>query len=373
MVNWDPVDQTVLANEQVSPTGHSWRSGALVEQKELLQWFFKTTHYQEALLDDLKSLENTWPERVITMQKNWIGRSQGATIHFGLARDGKVLDGKMDIFTTRADTLYGTQFMALSPSHRLVQEAAEKDEELKEFLKEVTGTPDDFKSKRGYLLKGLSAINPLTSESLPVFCAPYVIGDYGSGALMGVPGHDARDYEFWNENLPGNPVKIVVQPKEPCETSSDLYTGHGVLTGECGKHTGMDSRKAAKDIVRHLGDAAQLETRYKLRDWLVSRQRYWGTPIPVVHCGSCGVVPLPDDQLPVKLPENLKIKARGGNPLAQVEEWLHTTCPSCNGPATRETDTMDTFVDSSWYWARYLDVTNEKEYVSLFAWICINP
>ncbi|TGZ84702.1 leucyl-tRNA synthetase [Ascodesmis nigricans] len=368
VVNWDPVDQTVLANEQVSPTGHSWRSGALVEQKELLQWFFKTTQYQKALLDDLDALKDGWPERVVTMQKNWLGRSQGATIHFGLEQDGVKMDDSetLEVFTTRADTLYGTQFMALSPSHRLVREAAEKDEKLKEFLDIVVATQDDFKSKNGYLLKGLSAINPLTLQSLPVFCAPYVIGDYGSGALMGVPGHDSRDYDFWNSNLPGNPVKIVVEPAEQQNQpeSSPLFMGHGKLTTICGRHAGMDSREAALDIVNSLGPKGRLEIRYKLRDWLVSRQRYWGTPIPMIHCDSCGIVPVPEDQLPVKLPENPEMSARGGNPLTKIEEWLNTECPSCHKPAKRETDTMDTFVDSSWYWARYLDVKNETELCS---------
>lgn len=355
-VNWDPVDETVLANEQVSPSGHSWRSGALVEKKELEQWFFRITAFKEQLLEDLESLKDTWPERVRTMQRNWIGKSVGAKVRFPVVERSEVVE----VFTTRLDTLLGVQYLALSVSHPLVCRLAETNENLKRFIDNTkTGRSEEgVKSKRGFCLAGVVATNPLDPAALlPIFVADYVLDGYGEGAVMGVPGHDTRDHAFWRENCPGKEIKTVVEPSSSKEPSYDIFTDHGVLT--CGEYKGLTSAEAHQKFLEKLGtEWAEETTQWRLRDWLVSRQRYWGTPIPIIHCSSCGTVPVPEKDLPVLLPEGINIRGRGGSPLASAEEWVNVACPSCGELAQRDTDTMDTFIDSSWYWARYIDPKN---------------
>lgn len=355
-VNWDPVDMTVLANEQVSPSGHSWRSGALVEQKELEQWFIKTTAFQEELEADLEVLKESWPESVITMQRNWLGKSEGASVRF----DVKGEEGKLvEVFTTRPDTLYGVQFVAVSTEHEAVKRQMIGDASLRNFVQDVEKEGDE-KSKRGYKLD-VKVVHPLTEEEIPVVCAPYVLPGYGTGAVMGVPGHDTRDWDFWHLNFPGEPVKVVIKPEDGSAAPNDsAFTSRGLLSPLCGPHAGLTSSEATTKIVSQLSTTGHgtPHTTWRLRDWLVSRQRYWGAPIPMIHCHSCGTVPVPSSDLPITLPTSITITSRGGNPLASAEDWVNCRCPSCSGPAKRETDTMDTFVDSSWYWARFLDPKN---------------
>ena len=383
IVNWDPVDRTVLANEQVDANGMSWRSGAKVEKKMLKQWFFKISEFREALLEDLDLLskEQRWPERVIAMQRNWLGRSKGAEVRFPVLsiEKGREFEG-VQAFTTRPDTLYGVQYVALASNHAIVTELAKTDANLTAFLKSMPDLPAD--SKVGYLLKSIRAINPLafapstpdaTKASLPIYVAPYVLGDYGHGAVMGVPGHDNRDFGFWAENT-GKPVRTVVQAENAeaaaaamaaDKSSKEAFVHHGVLTEASGPYAGKTSAQASEEIVKLLqdnGEVAKPTETWRLRDWLVSRQRYWGTPIPIIHCDSCGAVPIPVEDLPVKLPEvkDHWLKGKVGNPLEGAEEWKNCACPKCSGPAKRDTDTMDTFVDSSWYFARFTDPHNAE-------------
>jgi leucyl-tRNA synthetase len=377
LVNYDPWDKTVLANEQVDSNGMSWRSGALVQQIKLRQWFFKLTEFKHALLDDLDYLAEgaKWPERVLSQQRNWIGYSRGARIKFALeGTDGT--SSAVHVFTTRPDTLYGVKYIALSFSHPLVVDQAARSPALQKFLdRRASFTPD---SKAGFELP-FQAINPLAvrgfteAESLPVFAAPYVLDNYGEGAVMGVPAHDSRDSSFWKLHRPFRyPLVDVIGPADTGYTSAplapgqkmELFTSDGILTNACGTHTGLTSKQAREAIVASLsedGFAEAVET-WRLRDWLVSRQRYWGTPIPIIHCPSCGAVPVPTTDLPVILPPvDSSIKGQKGNPLDHVEDWVNCKCPTCNGPAKRETDTMDTFVDSSWYFMRFPDAHNETE------------
>lgn len=383
LVNYDPVDKTVLANEQVDVNGFSWRSGAKVEKLNLRQWFFRITDFKEMLLKDLDSLAGGWPERVLSMQRNWLGKSQGAKLTFPVTIDGQ--DGKevnVDVFTTRPDTLYGVEYLALSLDHPIVLEAVKKDAFLRKFLDDAYSLPPD--SKAGYRLKDVMAVHPLrkidnesphVQRKLPVFVAPYVLSDYGEGAVMGVPGHDTRDMAFFKENVNPESIPIVIEAepsdgdKEPSDWivsahDAKAFTQDGFLTSRCWKYQGLYSQDAAKLIVTDLqqvGQAEAVET-WRLRDWLISRQRYWGAPIPIIHCGDCGPVPVPEKDLPVKLPkiEGEWLKGKRGNPLESSEKWLHTNCPSCGGPARRDTDTMDTFVDSSWYYLRFLDPRNKE-------------
>ncbi|KAJ5302123.1 hypothetical protein PENANT_c008G02984 [Penicillium antarcticum] len=380
LVNYDPVDKTVLANEQVDANGFSWRSGAKVEKLNLKQWFFRITEFKEALLKDLDSLSGGWPERVLSMQRNWLGKSYGAKVTFPVTVNS---DGgeqvNVDVFTTRPDTLYGVEYLALSLSHPIVLKAAEKDEALRKFLGEASSfTPD---SKAGYRLSDVEVSHPLLkidtessrlSRKLPVFVAPYVLGDYGEGAVMGVPGHDTRDMSFFKENVNPHSISVVIEAEAAGNeaksvvpaSDSKAFTQEGFLTSICGKYSGLHSKEASKRIVNDLKQVGQAEfvESWRLRDWLISRQRYWGAPIPIIHCGDCGAVPVPAEDLPVKLPkiEGDWLKGKKGNPLESSEEWLHTSCPSCGGAAKRDTDTMDTFVDSSWYFLRFLDSANKK-------------
>ncbi|CAF3443164.1 unnamed protein product [Fusarium graminearum] len=374
-VNWDPVDKTVLANEQVDSNGCSWRSGAKVEKRNLKQWFFRISEFREALLEELEALakENAWPERVLAQQKNWLGKSTGASIKFPVLAMGHDIRAAIEVFTTRPDTLFGVQYVALAASHPTVVKLADSDPELQAFIDTIPGLPAD--SKVGYLLPHLRAINPLayheetpdaTKVSLPVYVAPYVLGDYGEGAVMGVPGHDLRDNAFWKEHHYDAPVRQVLSASEDESTTAmenEPFVEHGVMTEHSGSFKGKHSVAAGEEIVKLLEKAELAESveKWRLRDWLISRQRYWGTPIPIIHCGTCGPVPVPDEQLPVKLPDVDWAETHSGSPLESSPEFVNTTCPKCNSAARRDTDTMDTFVDSSWYYARFADPHNQDQ------------
>jgi len=361
-VNWCPKDATVLANEQVVD-GRCERCGTEVIQKNLEQWFFRITDYADRLLADFKALES-WPEHVITMQRNWIGRSEGAEVVFRCEE----VDLDFPVFTTRPDTLFGATFFVLAPEHpaleRLVA-GTPAEEEVREYVNRIgresaeeRGAED--REKTGVPL-GRSVVNPVNGEEIPMYVADYVLMEYGTGAIMAVPGHDSRDYEFARKfDLP---VKRVIEGEDP-ETARDEqglpFAGDGVMTGS-GRFDGKHNREAYDEIVAWLQSEGRGKpaVNYRLRDWLVSRQRYWGAPIPVVYCDECGIVPVPAEQLPVELPEIEDYAPQGKSPLAAAEEWVATECPRCGAAARRETDTMDTFVDSSWYFLRYLDARNE--------------
>lgn len=377
MVNYDPVDKTVLANEQVDANGFSWRSGAKVEKKMLRQWFFKISEFRQQLLDDLEHLakDNAWPERVLTMQRNWLGRSVGGRIKFSTSiSEGHEIED-IEVFTTRPDTLFGVQYLALSSTHPLVQRLATDDAELREVLEKFSSFPED--SKFGHKLEGIHALNPLASEadvpkstsaSIPIYVAPYVLGDYGGGAVMGVPGHDARDHAFWKENCPDRPIQSVIAPPSPSAAKFlgefMLVTGKGILTSNNGSFSGLTSEEATTKILSLLSshNKGSASETWRLRDWLVSRQRYWGAPIPIIHCDSCGPVPVPASDLPVELPKgSIDWTKSNGAELFADPSWLNVPCPSCGQDARRETDTMDTFVDSSWYFMRFPDPKNEEQ------------
>jgi len=362
-VQWCPVDATVLANEQVVD-GRCERCGSEVVQRKLEQWFFKTTEYAERLLADFELLES-WPEHVITMQRNWIGRSEGAEVTFR----SEEADLDFPVFTTRPDTLFGATFFVLAPEHpeleRLVAgtpaEAAVREyvDQVGRESAEERGAED--REKTGVPL-GRSVVNPVNGEEIPMFVADYVLMEYGTGAIMAVPGHDSRDYEF--AKAFDLPVKRVIEGEDPevARDESGLpYAGDGPMVNS-GRFDGKHNREAYDEIVSWLGSEGRGEpaVNYRLRDWLVSRQRYWGAPIPVVYCEGCGIVPVPEDQLPVELPEVEDYAPQGKSPLAAAEDWVATACPRCDRPARRETDTMDTFVDSSWYFIRYLDPRNDE-------------
>ncbi|MFW5945523.1 MAG: leucine--tRNA ligase [Candidatus Natronoplasma sp.] len=346
-VNYCSECETVLANEQVEG-GRCWRCDSLVEKKDLDQWFFKITDYADELLEDLEELED-WPEKVKKMQKDWIGRSEGAEIIFE-TEEGK----EIPVYTTRPDTLFGCTFMVLAPEHDISGELAEKNENIREFVKRakrLKASEREQKGKEG-IFTGKKAVNPVNDEEIPIYIADFVLETYGTGAIMAVPAHDQRDYEFAEEH--GLPIIPVVKPEE--ESIEDLdraYEGEGVLINS-EDYNGIDSEEAREKIIDDLKDEgkATREVNYRLRDWLISRQRYWGAPIPVVYCDNCGTVPVPEEELPVELPTDIDIDV-AGNPLEKDESFLQTECPECDGNAERETDTMDTFVDSSWYYMRY--------------------
>ncbi|MEV5407350.1 leucine--tRNA ligase [Thermopolyspora sp. NPDC052614] len=356
LVNWCPQDQTVLANEQVVG-GHCERCGAEVIRRELTQWYFKITDYAQRLLDDMAQLEGGWPERVLTMQRNWIGRSTGADVKFRI--EGR--DEPVTVYTTRPDTLFGATFFVVAADAPLAEEivAPDRREALEAYRAEVAKLSDierlsTEKEKTGVFL-GTYAINPVNGERLPVWAADYVLADYGHGAIMAVPAHDQRDLDFALKF--GLPVKVVVHTglADPGETGV-ATPGEGTLVNS-GPLDGLSKAEAIAKIIEILeadgtGTAA---VNYRLRDWLLSRQRFWGTPIPIIHCPDCGEVPVPDDQLPVTLPDlrGEALAPKGVSPLASATEWVNVDCPKCGGPAKRDTDTMDTFVDSSWYFLRY--------------------
>jgi leucyl-tRNA synthetase len=361
VVNWDPVDQTVLANEQVID-GRGWRTGALVEKREIPMYYLNITRYADELLAALQGLEG-WPERVRVMQANWIGRSEGCDIAFPYAPDTVAAIGSagaLKVFTTRADTLFGATFVAISAEHPLALAAARGDGTLAAFIEEcrrgsVIEADVATQVKKG-MPTGLHVLHPFTEAKLPLWVANYVLMAYGEGAVMGVPGHDERDFQFAVSH--GLPVTTVVRStrgayEEVRAPWIAAYSEHGV-TVNSGEFSGLTSQAAIAAIAAALENKGlgRKRVQYRLRDWGISRQRYWGCPIPIVHCGACGVVPVPDEQLPVRLPEDL-VPDGSGNPLAKSPAFYECKCPQCGGPARRETDTMDTFVDSSWYFLRY--------------------
>lgn len=376
-VNYDPVDKTVVANEQVDANGCSWRSGTKVEKRRLKQWFLRISAFREELLQGLDQLAEggAWPERVLAMQKNWLGKSHGALVQFPLMAFQHDVGAHIEVYTTRPDTLFGVQYLALAPTHPIVLKLAAQDPELQAFLDTLPGLPPD--SKVGYLLPHIRAINPLayhdstpteTKQSIPVYIAAYVLGDYGEGAVMGVPGHDPRDHAFWREHHYDEPIRVVLSASDDESTTAMLnepFVDHGVMTAHSGPYQGKHSTEAGKMMVAMLEDAglAKSVEKWRLRDWLISRQRYWGTPIPIVHCASCGPVPVPDEQLPVELPDvrDHWTGKKAGNPLMSQYDWVSTPCPKCGEPARRDTDTMDTFVDSSWYYMRFIDAHNKGQ------------
>ncbi len=362
LVQWCPFDQTVLANEQVID-GHCERCGHAVEARQLEQWFFRITDYAQRLLDDLDTIE--WPEHVKTMQRNWIGRSDGAEVTFRCEERG--ID--FPVFTTRPDTLFGATFFVLAPEHHDVERLAagtEHEAAVREYVNEaVRETAEERgaeeRQKTGVPL-GRTITNPVNGEQIPMFVADYVLMEYGTGAIMAVPAHDARDHEF--ARAFGLPIRRVIEGFDPEEAKDDdglPYSGDGTMVNS-GRFDGKHSREAYDEIVDWLESEGRGKptVHYRLRDWLVSRQRYWGCPIPVVYCETDGIVPLPEDQLPVLLPEVEDYAPKGRSPLAAATDWVETECPRCGGPARRETDTMDTFVDSSWYFLRYLDAHNDE-------------
>ncbi|HHF7347199.1 TPA: leucine--tRNA ligase [Legionella feeleii] len=350
VVNWDPVDQTVLANEQVVD-GRGWRSGALVERREISQWFIKITAYADELLNDLNTLDE-WPAQVKQMQRNWIGRSEGCEISFKVPGFAK----RLKIYTTRPDTLLGVTYLAVAPDHPLAKEAANKHPEVQTFLDSCQGirmAEADIATmeKRG-IDTGMTAIHPITGLEVPVWVANFVLMQYGSGAVMAVPAHDQRDWEFAKKYK--LPMKEVIKPIDGShDYKKSAFTQEGQLVNS-GQFDGLSSSEAQKEIANYLEthDAGKTTINYRLRDWGVSRQRYWGTPIPMIFCEECGIVPVPEDDLPVTLPDNIQFTGNG-SPLAQCNEFVQTQCPKCGQDATRETDTFDTFVESSWYYARF--------------------
>ncbi|AGY59915.1 leucine--tRNA ligase [Gloeobacter kilaueensis] len=363
IVNWDPVDQTVLANEQVDAEGRSWRSGALVEKRPLEQWYLRITDYAEELLADLARLDE-WPERVRVMQENWIGKSVGAELIFPIVGES----AHVHVFTTRPDTVYGVTYIVLAPEHPLVEQIATAEQlaAVGEFVAKVQSESEiertsEERPKQG-VWTGASAINSFTGEAIPIWIADYVLYEYGTGAVMGVPGHDERDFVFAHRY--GLPVRLVVQnpQKTLSEPLSAAYVDAGSLVNS-GPFDGLDSPAAKIKIVAYAESQGWGKGRvqYRLRDWLISRQRYWGCPIPVVYCPDCGIVPVPEADLPVRLPEDVEFLGRGPSPLARLESWLHVPCPSCGAPARRETDTMDTFIDSSWYFLRFADARDSEQ------------
>jgi leucyl-tRNA synthetase len=362
-VKWCPHDQTVLANEQVDADGRCERCGTLVEVRQLEQWFLRITDYAERLLNDLDEID--WPQNVKTMQRNWIGRSEGAEVTFRCDE----LDIDYPVFTTRPDTLFGATFFVMAPEHpdvaRLAQ-GTEHEHAVREYVNvalnetnEERGNAD--KPKTGVAL-GRTVTNPVNGEQIPMYVADYVLMEYGTGAIMAVPGHDERDHAFARTfDLPIRRVIEAAGGSDAADSAELPYTGDGVLVNSREDFDGLANREALGAIVRWLDvqGKGHASVNYKLRDWLVSRQRYWGTPIPILYCESCGVVPVPYDQLPVELPDIEDYTPKGRSPLAAAEDWVNTTCPSCAGAARRETDTMDTFVDSSWYYLRYCDPHNQ--------------
>jgi len=365
IVNWDPIDQTVLANEQVID-GRGWRSDAVVERKEIPQWFMKITAYADELLEDLDNLEG-WPTSVKTMQRNWIGRSEGIELTFDIYGSSS----KLEIYTTRPDTLMGATYMAVAPEHPLAIEVSENNTEIAAFIKDckknhASEAAIETMEKKGLSL-GIYAIHPMTGEKIPVWVANFVLMAYGSGAIMAVPGHDQRDWEFAKKYDLN--IKQVIRPNDDVEVNIDNapYVGKGILIDSL-NYSDMSSDQAFDEIADYFESSGKGKrvTNFRLRDWGVSRQRYWGTPIPIIYCDNCGAVPVPENQLPVILPEDVKFSGIG-SPLKDMPEFYNTECPKCNKSAKRETDTFDTFFESSWYFSRYAchdsqsGMTDERE------------
>jgi leucyl-tRNA synthetase len=364
-VNWDPVDQTVLANEQVID-GRGWRSGALIEKREIPMYYFKITAYAEELLSSLDELDG-WPEQVKTMQRNWIGKSFGADIVFDYDVDSIGIDGQLKVYSTRPDTLMGATYVAVAAEHPLAQRAAEGNPAIAAFIAECkagsVAEADMATMEKKGLATGQFVIHPLTGDKLPVFVANYVLWGYGEGAVMAVPAHDERDFEFAGKyDLPIVQVYAAEGKDFSASQWQDWYADKvGLTTVNSGKYDGLEFQAAFDTIVGDLeaSEHGARKTQFRLRDWGISRQRYWGCPIPIIHCDSCGDVPVPEDQLPVVLPEDV-VPDGAGSPLARMPEFYECSCPKCGAPAKRETDTMDTFVESSWYFARYASPNYDK-------------
>ncbi len=351
VVNWDPVDKTVLANEQVI-NGRGWRSDALVERREIPQWFMKITAYADELLDELDRMPG-WPESVKSMQRNWIGRSEGVELSFDVRGE----DDSLTVYTTRPDTLMGVTYMAVAAEHPLAAKAAANNPDIEAFIAECKKTDAaeatlETMEKKGMPL-GIAAIHPLTGDDVPLWVANFVLMSYGTGAVMAVPGHDERDWEFAKKH--DLPIRQVIAPSDGSEINIDeaVYVDKGVLVNS-GEFDGLDYEAACNAIADHFEKSGlgRRKVNYRLRDWGVSRQRYWGTPIPIIYCDDCDAVPVPEDQLPVVLPEDVAVTG-SGSPLKDMPEFYETQCPKCGKDAHRETDTFDTFVESSWYFARY--------------------
>ncbi|NCX93607.1 MAG: leucine--tRNA ligase [Gammaproteobacteria bacterium] len=359
IVNWDPVDQTVLANEQVID-GRGWRSGALVEKKEIPQWFLKITAYADELLDDLDRLTG-WPEEVKTMQRNWIGRSEGLEIQFNVVDHHPIR-----VFTTRPDTLMGVTFLSISPEHPLATEAAQHNPALHDFIQDCrrgsTMEADLATAEKKGLDTGLKAVHPISGKTLPIWVANFVLMEYGTGAVMAVPAHDERDFEFAQKY--SLPVVQVITPKpgDEIDLSQSAYLEKNTLCHSGEPYDGLSFKESFEAFYKALSaqNKAWRRVNYRLRDWGVSRQRYWGCPIPIVYCDHCGAVPVKDEHLPVLLPDVDKIEGRG-SPLTHMPEFVNTSCPECGKPARRETDTFDTFMESSWYYARYCCADNSSK------------
>ncbi|RCW58282.1 MULTISPECIES: leucine--tRNA ligase [Halanaerobium] len=365
-VNWCPSCETVLANEQVVNESCE-RCGTEVDKRDLEQWFLKITDYAERLLDDHQLLDG-WPEKVKLMQKNWIGRSEGTRVNFKLPK----LDKDLEVFTTRPDTLFGATYMVLAPEHPYVRELTEgtdKEEEVETFVKKVKKQKEQERtsaeSEKLGLFTGAYAVNPVNNKEIPIYIANYVLMGYGTGAIMAVPAHDQRDFDFARKY--DIEIKAVIQPEDKEEElvgkkMDEAYAGDGYLINS-GKYNDLSVEEAFDKMAEDFSEAGflKVETNYRLRDWLISRQRYWGAPIPIVYCDDCGPVAVPEEDLPVKLPHDVEFSPTGESPLKKVESFVNTTCPECGAPARRETDTMDTFVDSSWYFMRYADPKNEKQ------------
>ncbi len=362
-VNWCPSCQTVLANEQVV-NGKCERCKSEVGKKDLEQWFFKITEYAQKLLDDIDMLDG-WPDKVKSMQRNWIGRSEGAEVEFKI--DGS--DETLTVFTTRPDTIFGVSYMVIAPEHPIVEsliKGKEQEDECRAFIKKVQGMNEITRSatdteKEG-VFTGVYVINPLNDKKIPLYLANYVFLDYGTGVVMGVPAHDQRDFDFAKKyNLP---IEIVVMPDGEDISSENLteaFAAEGTMVNS-GEFNGLNNREALAKIIDYIEDKkfGERKVNFRLRDWLISRQRYWGAPIPIIYCEKCGAVPVPEKDLPVMLPENVKFTGLGKSPLSECEEFINTTCPCCGKKAKREIDTMDTFVCSSWYFLRYCDPKNSE-------------
>ncbi|MEO0129466.1 MAG: leucine--tRNA ligase [candidate division WOR-3 bacterium] len=368
-VNWCPGCQTVLANEQVVD-GHCYRSNCKspIERRKLNQWFFKITDYAERLLKDLDRLSG-WPERVKQMQRNWIGKSEGTNIIFPV----KNSDIKLEVFTTRADTIFGVTFISIAPENPLL-EGLIKDSPYKDAVNSYVNEAarrtiiERAEKEKDGVFTGIYAINPINGREVPIYVADYVLVEYGSGVVMGVPAHDSRDFQFAKKyNIP---IEIVIKPKDNeinPENMSDAFIDYGIMVNS-GEFNGLTSEQGIQAVTEYLQKKGMggKEINYKIKDWLISRQRYWGAPIPIVYCDKCGIVPVPEKELPVLLPDNIRdYIPRGKSPLAAVDEFINTTCPECRRPAKRDPDTMDTFVCSSWYFLRYLDPRNDKEFCSM--------
>ena len=362
VVNWCPRCETVLANEQVE-AGRCWRCEAVVLPRELPQWFLRITDYAQQLLDEMDRMPG-WPQKVLVLQRNWIGRSEGAEVRFSIPDLAEA--GDVPVFTTRVDTIYGATALLLAPEHPAASAIAAREPSVAEFVRAALGErarkthPAGGEAGKTGLDTGFRAVNPFSQEEIPVFVADYVLMEYGTGAVMAVPAHDERDHEFARKY--GLPIRTVVIPNDPGaadRAEGGAFTEPGTVV-DSGPFSGLPTREAQQAMAEHArkGGYGGPKVAWRFRDWGISRQRYWGTPIPMIHCVACGEVPVPEEDLPVELPRDVEITGMGGSALSRIESWLRVDCPSCGGSARRETDTMDTFVDSSWYFYRYLDPAN---------------